>query len=115
MCSRRGVPDPVKAAQIIEWDCWKTDGKFSFELLRIFSSLMSGRGLLLKKESVEQILAWPCWQVKGEFSPDLLRTIAIMMRGRGMFDKAQVEEILSWSCWKIDGKFNLECCASSHQ
>ena len=79
-----GLPERTKVEQILSWDCWKIDGKFSIELLRIFSSMMSGRGLLLKKESVEQILALPCWQVKGEFSLKLLQIFSVMMINKGL-------------------------------
>ena len=58
MCNRKCVPDPVKAAEIIEWDCWKVDGTFSFELLRAFSSMHNGRGLINDQAQVVEMLAW---------------------------------------------------------
>ena len=48
---------PIK--NILAWDCWKVDGKFSLPLLRTIASMMAGRGLL-KKAPVEQLLSWPC-------------------------------------------------------
>ena len=32
MCDRRGVPDPIDAAAMVEWECWKTNGIFNHEL-----------------------------------------------------------------------------------
>ena len=60
MCAHKGVPDPVKAAEIIEWDCWKIDGTFCLELLRAFSSMRSGRGLINDQAQVVEMLAWDC-------------------------------------------------------
>ena len=73
MCNRIGVPDPVKTAEIIEWDCWKTNGKFNHELFRTFASMRNGKGLFDDEVEITAILAWPCWQVNGKFSLDLLR------------------------------------------
>ena len=108
MCSRKGVPDPVKVAQIIKWDCWKIDGIFSIELFRTFSSMMSGRGLISDQAQVVEILAWECWQPDGEFSMELLRTVSSMMSCRGFPDKEKLTAMLAWDCWKIDGKFRID-------
>ena len=83
MCSRKGVPDPVKAAQITGWDCWKVDGTFSVELLRAFSSMMSGRGLISDQARVVEMRAWECWQLGGEFSMELLRTVSSIQEPPG--------------------------------
>ena len=107
MCNRKGVPDPVKAAEIIEWDCWKIDGTFSLELLRTFSSMMSGRGLINDQAQVVEMLAWECWRLDGEFSMELLRTVSSMMNCRGFPDKDTLTAMLAWDCWKIDGKFSI--------
>ena len=108
MCNRKGVPDPVQAAEIIEWDCWKIDGKFSFDLLRTFSSMSHGRGLI-KQAEVERVLAWPCWQVNGKFSLDLLRIFSSMSSSRGLLkDEARINAVLAWECWKIEGEFSIE-------
>ena len=108
MCDRKGVPDPVKVAEIIKWDCWKIDGTFSFELLRTFSSMMSGRGLIKDQAQVVEMLAWKCWQLGGEFSMELLRAVSSMMNRRGFPDKDTLTAMLAWDCWKIDGKFSIE-------
>ena len=108
MCSRRGVPDPVKVAEIIEWDCWKIDGTFSLELFRAFSSMQSGRGLINDQAQVVEMLAWECWQPDGEFSMELLRAVSSMMSRRGFPDKDTLTAMLAWDCWKIDGKFSME-------
>ena len=108
MCGRKGVPDPVKAAEIIEWDCWKVDGTFRFELLRSFSSMMSGRELINDQAQVVEMLAWECWQPDGEFSMELLRAVSSMMSRRGFPDKDTLTAMLAWDCWKIDGKFRIE-------
>ena len=36
MCNKKGIPDPIKAAEFVEWDCWKLDGTFCLELMRTF-------------------------------------------------------------------------------
>ena len=108
MCNRKGVPDPVKAAQIIEWDCWKIDGTFSFELFRAFSSMHSGRGLINDQAQVVEMLAWECWQLDDEFSMELLRAVSSMMNHRGFPDKDMLTAMLAWDCWKINGKFSME-------
>ena len=76
MCNRRGVPDRVKAAELIKWDCWKIDGTFSFELLRTFSSMMNGKGLINDQAQVVEMLVWECLQLGGEFSMELLRAVS---------------------------------------
>ena len=108
MCHRKGVPDPVKAAEIIKWDCWKIDGTFSLELFRAFSSMMSGRGLINDQAQIVEMLAWECWQLGGEFSMELLRAVSSMMSRRGFPDKDTLTAMLAWDCWKIDGKFSIE-------
>ena len=108
MCSRKGVPNPVKAAEILEWDCWKIDDTFSLELFRAFSSMMSGRGLIKDQAQVVEMLAWECWQPDGEFSMELLRAVSSMMSRRGFPDKDTLTAMLAWNCWKIGGKFSIE-------
>ena len=108
MCDRRGVPDPIHAAAMVEWECWKTNGIFNHELLRTFASMRSGRGLFDDEAEITAILAWPCWRVDGEFRIELLRTISSMMSCRGFPDKAKLEAMLAWDCWKVDGKLSLE-------
>ena len=108
MCDRRGVPDPIQAAAMVEWECWKTDGIFNHELFRTFASMRSGRGLFDDEAEITAILAWPCWRVDGEFSMELLRTISSMMSRKGFPDKAKLEAMLAWDCWKIDDIFSME-------
>ena len=108
MCDRRGVPDPIHAAAMVEWECWKTNGIFNHELFRTFASMRSGRGLFDDEAEITAILAWPCWRVDGEFSMELLRTISSMMSRKGFPDKGKLEALLAWDCWKVDGKLSLE-------
>ena len=108
MCDRRGVPDPIHAAAMVEWECWKTNGIFNHELFRTFASMRSGRGLCDDEAEITAILAWPCWRVDGELSMDLLRTISSMMSRKGFPDKSKLEALLAWDCWKVDGKLSLE-------
>ena len=108
MCNRKGVPDPLKVAEFTEWDCWKIDGTFSFELLRTFSLMMSGRGLINDQAQVVEMLAWKCWQPDGVFSMELLRAVSSMIHHRGLPDKETLTAMLAWDCWKIDGKFSIE-------
>ena len=108
MCDRQGVPDPIQAVAMVEWECWKTNGIFNHELLRTFASMRSGRGLFEDEAEITTILAWPCWRVDGAFSMELLRTVSSMMCRKGFPDKAKLEALLAWDCWKIDGKFSLE-------
>ena len=108
MSDRRGVPDPIHAAAMVEWECWKTNGIFNHELFRTFASMRSGRGLFDDEAEITAILAWPCWRVDGAFSMDLLRTISSMMNRKGFPDKAKLEAMLAWDCWKVDGKFSFE-------
>ena len=108
MCDRRGVPDPIHAAAMVEWECWKTNGIFNHELFRTFASMRSGRGLFDDEAEITAILAWPCWRVDGEFSMELLRTISAMMSRKGFPDKAKLEALLAWNCWQLDGKFSME-------
>ena len=108
MCDRRGVPDPIHAEAIVEWECWKTNGIFNHELFRTFASMRSGRGLFDDEAEITAVLAWPCWRVNGEFSTELLRTISSMMSRKGFPDKAKLEALVAWNCWKIDGNFSIE-------
>ena len=110
MCNRRGVPDPIKAAEIIEWDCWKINDKFSFELLRTISSMMSRKGFP-DKAKLEALLVWDCWKIDGKFSIELLRTFSSMHHGKGLFKdqgQNQIKATLAWPCWQVDGKFSFD-------
>ena len=97
MCARQGVPDPVHAAAMVEWECWKTNGIFNHELFRIFAAMRSGQGLFGDETEVRAIMAWPCLRVDGEFSMDSLRTIFPVMRGKGLPRKAEVDAFLAWA------------------
>ena len=108
MCNRKGVPDPVKAAEIIEWDCWRINDKFSFELLRTISSMMSRKGFP-DKAKLEALLVWDCWKIDGKFSIELLRTFSSMHHGKGLFkDQNQIKAILAWPYWQVKGEFSSE-------
>ena len=107
MCAGQGVPDPVHAAAMVEWECWKTNGMFNSELFRTFAAMISGQGLF-SDESVAAIMTWPCWRVDGEFSMDLLRTISSTTSRKGFPDRAKLEAMLARDCWKVDGKISLE-------
>ena len=108
MCCRQGVPDPVKAAEIIEWDCWKIDGTFCLELFRAISAMRCSRGLINDQAQVVEMLTWECWQLDGEFSMELLRAVSSMTSQRGFPDKHTLTAMLAWDCWKIDDKFTIE-------
>ena len=97
MCARQGVPDPVHAAAMVEWECWKTNGIFNHELFLIFAAMRSGQGLFGDETEVRAIMAWPCLRVDGEFSMDSLRTIFPVMRGKGLPRKAEVDAFLAWA------------------
>ena len=107
MCARQGVPDPMHAAAMVEWECWKTDGIFNHELFRIFAAMRSGQGLFGHEAEVRAIMAWPCWRVDGEFSMDSLRTIFPILRRKGLPRKAEVDAFLAWAD-KVDSKLSLE-------
>ena len=107
MCAGQGVPDPVHAAAMVEWECWKTNGMFNSELFRTFAAMISGQGLF-SDESVAAIMTWPCWRVDGEFSMDLLRTISSTTSRKGFPDRAKLEAMLARDCWNVDGKISLE-------
>ena len=108
MCARQGVPDPVHAAAMVEWECWKINGIFNYELFRTYADMRSGQGLFGDEAEVTAIMTWPCWRVDGEFSIDLLRTISSTRSRKGLPDKAKLEAMLAQDCWKVDGKISLE-------
>ncbi len=107
MFNGKGLPDNAKVEDFPAWECWKVNGQFSLELLRVVSSMYNGKGLP-DKAKVEDFLAWECWKVNGQFSLELLRVVSSMYNGKGLPDKAKVEDFLAWECWKVNGQFSLE-------
>ena len=108
MCAGQGVPDPLHAAAMVEWECWKTNGIFNSELFRTFAAMRSGQGLFSDEAEVTAIMTWPCWRVSGELSIDLLRTISSTRSRKGLPDKAKLEAMLARDCWNVDGKISLK-------
>ena len=108
MCAGQGVPDPLHAAAMVEWECWRTNGMFDSELFRNIAAMRSGQGLFSDEAEVTAIMTWPCWRVDGEFSMDLLRTISSTRSRKGFPDRAKLEAMLAQDCWKVDGKISLK-------
>ena len=105
--NRRGFPQAEEDTQaFIEWEIWwKTCGNrrsLNRDLLRIFSSMYSGKGLPDKK-AVEDYLRWDIWW-RGEgkariLDRELLRTFSAIFSGKGLPDKKAMEEYLQLQIW----------------
>jgi hypothetical protein len=51
--------------EFLALSCWQVNGKFSLELMRVFSSMCHGKGLP-DPEQVKAFLALEYWQVNGK-------------------------------------------------
>jgi hypothetical protein len=55
MFSAKGLPKENEVKAFLALSCWKVNGKFSMELMRVFSSMFHGKGLP-KQGAVEAFL-----------------------------------------------------------
>jgi hypothetical protein len=66
------LPKENDVKKFLALSCWQVNDELSLELLRIFSSMNSGKGLP-KEKDVKKFLELSCWQGNGKFSLELLR------------------------------------------